>query len=170
MSPVPSAAGRGIRIPPSPHFEPISLGAAYNARRSDLAPELAPPDRFGACHGLEVIRGVPFDFGSTDAPDVVLLDDSPVSIELHDRVASYLVFVHAVQDRPTNYLPGFADSTVDGLELGDHVSDYVVSYADGGEAGCADAAAILDSAVTERLGISTVRRHCRRRRRGVPLG
>ena len=134
MSPVPSAAGRGVRIPPSPHFEPISLRAVYNVSRSDLAPELAPPDRFGACHGLEVIRGVPFDFGSAGEPDVVLLDDSPVSIELHGRVASYLVFVHAVEDRPTNYLPGFADSTVDGLELGDHVSDYVVSYADGGEA------------------------------------
>ena len=130
---MPSAAGRGVRVPPSPHFEPISLGAVYNVRRSDLASELAAPDRFGACHGLEVIRGVPFDFGSADRPDVVLLDDSSVSIELHDREASYLVFVHVVEDRPTNYLPGFADSTVDGLELGDHVSDYTIEYTDGTE-------------------------------------
>lgn len=133
MTPVPDAAGRWRRIPPSPHFEPISLRDVYNARRSDLAPELAPPDRFGACHGLEVIRGVPFDFGSADGPDVVILDGSPVSIELHDREAGYLVFVHAVEDRTTNYLTGFADDTIDGLELGDHVSDYTIEYTDGKE-------------------------------------
>ena len=41
--------------------------------------------------------------------------------------------MHAVEDRPTTYLPGFADSTVDGLELGDHVSDYTIEYTDGTE-------------------------------------
>lgn len=129
----PASSDRSVRILPSPHFEPISLQAVYNVPRSDLASDLATPDRFGAFHGLKVIRGVPFDFGSADRPDVVLLDDSPVSIELHDRAASYLVFVHVVENRPTNYLPGFADGTVDGLELGDHVSDYTIEYTDGTE-------------------------------------
>ena len=133
MNPVPNSADRGVRIPPSPHFEPISLRAVYNVHRADLAPELAPPERFGTCYGLEVIRGMPFDFGAADAPDVVLLDNSPVSIELHGRSASYLVFAHAVENRTTNYLPGFADDTIDGLELGDHVSDYTIEYTDGTE-------------------------------------
>jgi len=133
VNPVPNSADRGVRIPPSPHFEPINLRAVYNVHRADLAPELTPPERFGTCYGLEVIRGMPFDFGAADAPDVVLLDNSPVSIELHGRSASYLVFAHAVENRTTNYLPGFADDTIDGLELGDHVSDYTIEYTDGTE-------------------------------------
>ena len=47
--------------------------------------------------------------------------------------ATYLVFLHHVEDRASNYLPGFADDGVDGNELGDHVADYVLRYADGSE-------------------------------------
>jgi hypothetical protein len=62
-----------------------------------------------------------------------LLDKEPVSIELTNVRATYILFLHTVEDRKTNYQDGFADDTVDGNELGDLVADYTLEYADGNQ-------------------------------------
>lgn len=122
-----------MKAPSSPHFDTVDLSAAYNRRRDGLAAELAPPSRFLGAHGAQVIRGIPFEFGAGGEDDVAVLDDGPVTIDLGGRSATYVVFVHAVEDRPSRYQDGLADFEVDGLDLGDHVSDYVIRYADGTE-------------------------------------
>ena len=76
---------------------------------------------------------MPFDLGSAGNPNVVLVAGSPVTVSVGERPARYLVFLHQVEDRASNYLTGFADTGVDGNELGDHVADYVLRYADGSE-------------------------------------
>ncbi len=60
-----------------------------------------------------------------------MLHQERVTIELEPCRATYLLFVHRVEDRRTNYLTGFADDAVDGNELGQAVSDYVLEYEDG---------------------------------------
>jgi hypothetical protein len=77
--------------------------------------------------------GIPFLLGEADQPNVVFLDREPVEIEAHAVRAAYLIFLHAVEDLVTNYLDGLADFAVDGNELGAHVSDYTIEYADGEE-------------------------------------
>jgi hypothetical protein len=119
-----------MNSPASPHFQPVSLNAAFNLRRTDLPEPLRPPvdDR---AFGERVIRGIPFSFGSADGPDVIFLDSQNVRVELPAVTATYVIFVHVAQDMPTNYLAGFADAQVDGNPIGDAVSEYSLLYADG---------------------------------------
>ena len=67
-------------------------------------------------------------------PNVLLLSDAPVQIELGQLYATYLLFLHVVETRTSNYQTGFADDRVDGNELGDLVADYTLEYADGSQA------------------------------------
>jgi len=117
--------------PASPHFTPIDLKSVFNRDRSTLPAELRPPKEMGDLTGAQVYRGIPFVLGAESGPNVILLDDAPLSIDLGGAQASYLLFLHAVVDRPTNYQDNFADTDVDGNELGDHVADYSLEYADG---------------------------------------
>jgi hypothetical protein len=116
--------------PASPHFQPVSLAAAFNLQRTDLPPSLRPPigdEAFGEC----VIRGIPFSFGARESPNVIHLDAGAVRVELPTVTATYVVFVHVAADMPTDYLAGFADTQVDGNAIGGTVSEYSLLYADG---------------------------------------
>lgn len=121
----------------SPHFEPLELAGARRHRHRDLPASLPLPDRYRDRHGLQVIRGIPFDFGEAEGPDVIFLDADPVTIELADRKASYVVFVHVAENVVTNYKDGFADRAgmpgmqLDGYEIGGQVSEYELEYDDG---------------------------------------
>jgi len=119
--------------PASSHFAPIALNEAFNADRAALPPALAAPPALEHAFGPQVFRGMPFQLGPEGAANVLLVAGAPVTVAVGTLHARYLVFVHYVADRPSNYLAGFADADCDGNELGDHVADYVLRYADGSE-------------------------------------
>lgn len=117
-------------IPPSPYFHPLHLTHLYNARRSNL-PEplrLSPNTQYG--YGSQCFLGIPFQLGLRDQFNVILLDKTAIAINIHDTLATYLLFVHAVEDRKSNYLDGFADNAITGHELGQRVSEYTLAYED----------------------------------------
>lgn len=64
--------------------------------------------------------------------------EAPVVIALSPTAASYVLFVHVVEDRPLVKPEGFGEigpiaSWVDGNRLGDRVSTHALRYADGSE-------------------------------------
>ncbi|MEZ4663641.1 MAG: CehA/McbA family metallohydrolase [Caldilineaceae bacterium] len=61
---------------------------------------------------------------------MILLEDAPVTLPLGNQLATYVLFLHVVEDRVSTYQEGFADFAVDGNELGDLVSEYAIEYAD----------------------------------------
>ncbi len=137
-----------MHIPPSPHFTPLSLDGVFNADRRQLDGGLAPrterttdwsiADLFGA----RAYKGIPFALGQPDQPNVILLDGGgDIRIDVAPLRATYLVFLHAVEDRQAPELPGLqpigplpAGSGMTGNALGDRVSDYLLVYEDGSEA------------------------------------
>jgi hypothetical protein len=131
MSSSESTASASGGLGASPHFVPVSLAAAANARRDSLPDSLRAPVAFAAVHGERAIRGVPFLFGGPEGPEVVLLDGDEAVVELGGARASYVLFLHAVEDVVTEYRQGFADPQVDGLGLGELVSEYALEYEDG---------------------------------------
>ena len=82
----------------SPHFTTVSLEAAFNERRDGLPDRLACPSRYAELSGLQVIRGMPFLFGSDGRPNVALLDRESVRIDLGGALATYVLVVHVVED------------------------------------------------------------------------
>lgn len=118
-----------MNIPPSEHFTPVSLAKHYNADRVQC--EGFGGEGWGAMYGSQSILGVPFELGAPNEPNAVLLDRDAVPVDMGGATATYLLFLHAVEDRVTHYQEGLADFATDGNELGDHVSDYAIQYADG---------------------------------------
>ena len=123
-----------MQIPASSHFTPLDLTAHYNAERTTLDEALRPPSDIVEIHGDTSLLGIPFHFGPATQPNVILLDQTPITIDTGSLHATYVLFVHAVEDRISNYQDNFADYAMDGNELGDHVADYVLEYADGEKA------------------------------------
>ena len=140
-----------MHIPPSPHFTPLSLATAFNADRATLDGGLQPrtgsvPDwSLNEALGEQTFHGIPFTLGEPGRFNVVLLSGDGAANGVHIDVdpfhATYLVFLHAVEDRPVPLPPGFAPlgpaplgGSNDGNEQGRHVSDYVLVYDDGTEA------------------------------------
>jgi hypothetical protein len=117
--------------PVSPHFTTVDLSKFFNARRTELPEPMRVPTPLAERTGATAFNGIPFMLGEAEGPAVILLDAEPVTVELEDGLATYIVFLHAVADRVTNYLDGFADFAQDGNELGGHVSSYVFEYEDG---------------------------------------
>ena len=118
--------------PVSPHFAPIDLTDAYNWDRELLPGTQQPPTGHGPLTGSQAFSGIPFLLPQEGVREnVIWLDVYEAAIPLNDSCATWLIFLHAVEDKPTNYLFEFADTEVDGNELGDHVSDYTLEYADG---------------------------------------
>jgi hypothetical protein len=124
----------------SPHFATVALEGAFNALRADLPGGLRTPASFAGRHGRQAIRGMPFDFGEAPGADVVLLDREPVAVELGGARATYVLFVHVVEDAA-----GPADESADealavaareaaGTRLGGLVSEYELEYEDGSTA------------------------------------
>lgn len=120
-----------MKLPPSPHFTPVPLTRAFNVDRQTLTGALRPPADVALVTGAQSYHGVPFACGGPNEPNAILLDQSPVAIDLSDQHATYVLFLHIVEDRITNYQDGLADFAVDGNELGHLVSDYTLEYADG---------------------------------------
>ena len=120
-----------MKIPASPHFSSLSLEAAFNADRATLSDSLRPPTDLSAAFGAQIFHGMPFQLGAPDRPNVIVVDHNEVAIDVHGLQATYVLFLHVVEDKVTNYLDGLADFAVDGNELGQAVSDYVLEYADG---------------------------------------
>jgi hypothetical protein len=141
-----------VIIPPSPHVTPLDLSGAFNADRARLDGGLSPrtgpgvvPDwSLSEAFGARVFHGIPFALGERDRPNVVLLGGEAaadrVRIDLEPTQASYLVFLHAVEDRQEADLDGFGAigptppaGRNAGNTLGGHVADYVLAYEDGRE-------------------------------------
>lgn len=116
--------------PASDRFTALPLEGAWNVDRQNL------PGALGVSPESPLLartsfRGIPFDLGPSGTRNAIVLDRDEVSIDLQPFSATYLVFLHAVENRETNYLEGLADHGIDGNELGDSVSEYMLAYADG---------------------------------------
>ena len=116
-------------IPPSGHFTSVSLTKNFNVDRTQLEGFFGEHDQ--APFGNRSVLGLPFELGPEGELNGILLDQEAVEIELGGVEATYVIFLHVVEDRVSNYQEGLADFALDGNELGDHVSDYVLEYADG---------------------------------------
>ncbi|CAN5733715.1 hypothetical protein BH23CHL5_BH23CHL5_21990 [soil metagenome] len=126
----------------SPHFTPIDLSLVFNADRDTLDGGLSPSGEFlgtsDRAFGSQTFKGIPFELGMKSAPNVILVEPSgTVTIHTGSMSASYLVFLHAVEDRPSEPVGGlgavgyFQGTAVGGNAMGTKVADYVVEYADG---------------------------------------
>jgi hypothetical protein len=135
-----------MKTPVSPYFTPISLTDAFTADHQTLTEGLRAPRDLGDLTGQQSFAGIPFMLGQPGEKNVILLEKQEVHIAI-DNTATYLLFLHAVEDRVTNYLDGLADFSVDGNELGDLVADYTLEYEDGSHL-----AAFCHSAESDRLG------------------
>lgn len=120
-----------MRVPPSAHFTPLSLANAFNVDRQYLPEPLRLRNEAEVSFGLQAFQGIPFELGLPNRPNAILLDQEPVQIKSADFEATYIIFLHTVEDRITNYLDGLADFAVDGNELGQLVSHYTLEYTDG---------------------------------------
>ena len=120
-----------MKFPPSAHFTPISLKNSFNVDRQQLSGSLQPLEEVEMTFGNQAFQGIPFELGAANQPNAILLDKREVQIEVAPTQATYIIFLHAVEDRKTNYLDGLADFALDGNELGQAVSNYTLEYADG---------------------------------------
>ncbi len=120
-------------VPASPHFQPVDLSSAYNCARKDLEESLRPSEYTEPGYGIRSYWGIPFDLGAAEPQiaDVLLLKEQEIRLDLAGIKASYVVFLHCVEDVPTPYWPGMADWAMDGNWVGTHVSSYAFLYADG---------------------------------------
>ena len=115
----------------SPWFTALPLERAFNLRRSELPTRLNTPSGFAAFEGRHVIRGMPFAFGDMNAANVLLLSDEAVSIDVGGAYATYLLFVHVVEDAADIGAFAFGNDERDGYGLGRPVSAYELAYNDG---------------------------------------
>ncbi len=120
-----------MNIPPSAHFTPVALDKYFNVNHAKLEGFFGEDDSLDDFLGNQSVLGIPFELGDAHKKNGVLLNDASVEIALDDIKATYVLVLHVVEDRVTNYLDGFADFAKDGNELGDHVSDYALEYDDG---------------------------------------
>jgi hypothetical protein len=127
-----------MKTPPSIHFTPILLTHVFNRDRQQLAAPLRSPND-EAAFGTQTFHGIPFELGLPNQPNVILLEDEAVSIEVANIQATYLIFLHVMENRVSSYLKDLADfagnlpgaGNMQGNELGGLVSDYSLTYADG---------------------------------------
>ncbi|MEM7535236.1 MAG: CehA/McbA family metallohydrolase [Chloroflexota bacterium] len=130
-----------MTVPSSSQFTPIDLENRFNQNRSILPDTLVGLDTLNdivSLYEAQSLHGIPFALGQQAAPNVILLDQEAIDVPCVDdagqaHTATYIVFLHVVEDRITNYQDGFADFAVDGNELGQHVSDYTLTYVDGSQ-------------------------------------
>jgi hypothetical protein len=120
-----------MRMFTSPHFSSINIEKVFNAHQEQLPESLKPSD--GDLIGSTCFRGIPFDCGTADQHNVILLDGTEISIDTAGIKASYILFVHAVENRGASLPPDLADmgGAQTGNDLGDLVSEYQLEYTDG---------------------------------------
>ena len=119
-----------MNIPASDHFTPIILDKVFNAQREELPETLRLVRDQEYIFEATAFRGIPFAQGQPNRRNAILLDEAPVTVPLGNQLATYILFLHVVEDRVSTYQEGFADFAVDGNELGDLVSKYALEYAD----------------------------------------
>src|SRR5688572_8829905 len=84
-----------MRIPPSPHFTPLSLAPVFNADRATLDGGLQPrmgsvPDwSLNQAFGERTFHGIPFVLGEPDRPNVILLDEDAAGGDVRIDVAPF---------------------------------------------------------------------------------
>lgn len=122
-----------MKIPPSKFFTPVSLENEFNIKRSEVEGFVREWDLLGYAFGEQSLRGIPFQLGESRDNNAILLDDAAVAIHLNGVRASFLVFLHIVENNPDEKLDGFSNVPVAGNELGAHVSTYKIQYRDGTE-------------------------------------
>ena len=122
-----------MHIPPSENFTPVPLDQVFNADRAKLETALQL-NQTETYFGAQSFQGIAFSLGTAGQPNVLLLDKEEVHIEVDNIQATYMLFLHAVEDRITNYSDELANFAVDGNELGQTVSDYTLEFADGSSA------------------------------------
>jgi len=120
-----------MTTPPNPHFSTVPLEASFNVQRSELPERLRMPADSADRYEQQTIRGIPFLFGGAHAPNVVLLEDDAVSIDLSGATATYVLFVHAVEDARDLGRLTFAEDEADGYRLGNLASAYELEYESG---------------------------------------
>lgn len=122
----------------SGHFTPLSLQQVFNARREELDGSLRLAATSRQWYGSISLRGIPFTLGPPDQPNVILLDQQEISAELESCLATYVLFLHAVADRPdslpADLLDAPAAGTPTGNEVGALVAEYRLEYTDGSAA------------------------------------
>jgi hypothetical protein len=117
--------------PASPLFEPIpfrgntSVKALSSAKVSETMRAAAARAPTGRCTAW----GIPFEIRRP-----LLVDERPVTVQLGDVKAQWLVFLHTTDVAPLEpNASGFISPTRGDGRLGEPVADYVIVYADGSE-------------------------------------
>ena len=119
-----------MQVPTSAHFTAIDLNGYFNCKRAELPKGLESAGSIDTMFDSSQFRGIPFSLGPVEANNVILLDQEPVTVELQGAGATYLVFVHVVEDgAPTG--GEVIERWGQGNVSGQHVSDYVLEYENG---------------------------------------
>lgn len=116
--------------PATPHVNGIDLGGRYTVDRAELPPALAPPTDDGL-FGERTVLGIAWRFGVPGAPNVILVDGTEVEVPLPGVRATYVLVVHAVEDRATVPPAGLGDGEVYGNEAGGVAAEYRLRFEDG---------------------------------------
>ncbi len=99
-----------MKSPASALFSPLALTQIFNVDQQTLPDSLKPPIEPATITGQQVFQGIPFALGEPHQPNVILLDKTAVVLTVEDLSATYILFLHTVEDRKTNYqdahLPG----------------------------------------------------------------
>lgn len=125
-----------MQIPPSDLFTSIFLTNTFNQQRTQLDDALKLNQNIAL--GTQSFHGIPFEFGTADQNNIILLDHDDIEIDVGHVTATYIIFAHIVEDTAEDLPPdlaSLADDTSSGYEpkgnkLGHHVSDYQLIYAD----------------------------------------
>jgi len=129
-----------MNIPPSSHFSTIGLDDVFNATQDNLTRTLQPHAETADLFGSHSFQGMPFECGSKSQNNVLYLKDKEVRIDVDNITATYLIFLHVVEDKSTSInnkdLDDFEGGTqiawpIDGNSLGQLVSEYTIVYDDG---------------------------------------
>ena len=130
-----------FRAPSSGYFRAVSLEGSFNREWGTLGGSLeASGEEQRSVFDRLAFRGIPFSLGGPGQDNVILLDEEAVSIELGGVEATYILFLHVVEDRPAELAAGLTDFQGDlpgsghdlGNFIGGEVSGYRLEYADGG--------------------------------------
>src|SRR3990172_11504195 len=116
-----------IDCPPSTLFSPLPLkgNISFSAlEQASISKTMIRALRH-APRGSCVCWGIPFEVG-----DPVLVTTDPVSVKIGPVTAPWMVLMHTTDVRSAD-LPSHGFGTTPFQQLGEHVCDYVVLYADG---------------------------------------
>ncbi|MBT4501999.1 MAG: hypothetical protein HOC74_29980, partial [Gemmatimonadetes bacterium] len=106
-----------MNIPPSDKFTPVDLSACFNSDRIDLDDKLKLLRSGDDYFGDQAFQGVPFALGSAGQTNVVLLDKDEITLQVNQK-ATYVLFLHIVEQHAPRSLDGLPDFGGDGFDGG----------------------------------------------------